>query len=348
MSAHAVPMPSLAGLCLHAPTGMQPGDSSSDSGSSTPPPAVMQMYGNLQSAAALAEQAKLALAQARAAAVAERKAAQAAAKTSAAAARAAERAAEQEVKDNEQEAKNDILWKAHKLKQQAAREAALERVKVVMEQLEWPKNQGRELPKKDRERLLRELFEAQKTIDRTAQTWAQLSKNRRKYKEQLALIEEAREWRENAKPVAKMMGNILKQRRSDKSKFEKDMAKHAKKRKEAKVQQQRTDRHPFPAVAATTTAAESKQHGSSLEGGAGEGRVHAPRDGAAAAAGDDDHPADHAHFNPAEYNLFNINISDYRSTVLTGHCLKKQYYEIPHEISRGFPMEPCGFPVDSL
>ena len=257
MSAHAVQMPSLAGLRLSAATGA-PGDPSSDSGRSTPPPAVLQMYGNLQSAAALAEQAKLVLAQAREAAADERKAAAAAAKASAAASRAAERAAEREVQDNEQAAKNEILWKAHKLKQQAAREDALERVKVVMQKLEWPKNQGRELPKRDRERLLRELFEAQKTIDRTAQTWAQLSKNRRKYKEQLALIEEAREWRESARPAARKMGNILKQRKVDKSKFERDMAKHAKRRKEAKVQQQRTDREKR--VAAARAAADAAAH----------------------------------------------------------------------------------------
>ena len=235
MSAHAVQMPSLAGLRLSAATGA-PGDPSSDSGRSTPPPAVLQMYGNLQSAAALAEQAKLVLAQAREAAADERKAAAAAAKASAAASRG--RGAGGRAGRCRTTSRRPRTRSCGRRTSSSSRRPARTRwsaVKVVMQKLEWaPRTRAASCPRGTGSGCLRELFEAQKTIDRTAQTWAQLSKNRRKYKEQLALIEEAREWRESARPAARKMGNILKQRKVDKSKFERDMAKHAKRRKGGK------------------------------------------------------------------------------------------------------------------
>ena len=245
MSAHAVQMPSLAGLCLHAPAptavyGTADESKLIDPSVAAAPREVQQHLAGVQNAAALAAQAKAMAAEARAQAAREKAAlAQAAKDAKSAAARAAAAAAQEQL-DAEQEAKDEILWKAHKLKQNQLREEALERVKAVMTKLAWPKNGGRELPKKDRERLLRELNEAQKTIDRTAQNWGQLSKNRRKYREQLALIDAAMRWREEARPVAKRLGEIRKARRKAVNKYKKDMEAHAKRRKELAAARQRS------------------------------------------------------------------------------------------------------------
>ena len=269
-------LPSLSGLRLHDPAPTA-GANQAESGFSgaPPPPEVQQHMAALQSAAEKAAEAKRLAAEAREEAAREKAALAKAAKDAKSAATKAAAAAAQERLDAEQEAKDEILWKAYKLKQQQIREEALERVKAVMKKLAWPRNGGRELPKKDRERLLRELNEAQKAIDRSAQTWGQLSKNRKKYREQLALIDEAMRWREEARPVAKRMGEVLRARKKAVNKYKKDMEAHRKRRTAERTARQKGDRAAAVAAARAASDAAARERVALLAAQAASANVEA-------------------------------------------------------------------------
>ena len=260
MRAQAVQMPSLAGLRLHEPAPTAGSNQAESGPSGTPPPPEVQAHlAALQSAAEKAAEAKRLAAEAKAEAAREKAALAKAAKEAKSAATKAAAAAAQEQLDKEQEFKDDLLWQAYKAKQQQIREEALGRVKAVMEKLAWPRNNGRELPKKDRERLLRELFAAQEKIDKSAQTWGQLSKNRKKYREQLALIDAAMRWREETRPVAKRLGEVLRARRKAVNKYKKDMEAHRKRRKALAVERQSRDRAATVAAARAATDAAARE-----------------------------------------------------------------------------------------